>query len=289
MPITHADAEVNGVRLHYAAAGDGPLLLLLHGFPEFWYAWRAQIEALAPRFRVVAPDLRGYNRSAKPPAVADYAIPALVADLAGLIEHLGYARAVVVGHDWGGVLAWSLAQAAPERVARLVIINAPHPAIFTREIRGNPDQARASSYIPGFHHPGVDVALAAADFAVLDRVLLAPGRAAGFFDAADCAAYKEAWGMPGALTAMMNYYRANTDPADGALHSPFLERSIAPPTLVIWGEQDTALLPGNLDGLDAYVPDLRIVRIPHATHWVIHEEPAMINMLIDAFAAGEAP
>jgi epoxide hydrolase 4 len=287
--MEHAYAEVNHVRLHYVTAGGGPPLIFLHGFPEFWYAWRAQLAHFAPRYRAVAPDMRGYNLSEKPHGLEAYALPTLAADIVALIDHLGHPRAALVGHDWGGVVAWACAQLAPDRISRLVVINAPHLAIFARELANSPEQRRASAYIERFQLTDAEDLLAADRFAALDQALLGSLIARGALTEADRAAYHTAWSQPGALTGMLSYYRA-TDVLGGVARLPPLAlRPVTTPTLVIWGEQDRALLPGNLDGLAQYAPDLQIARIPDASHWVVHEQPARVSALIAAFLDGAGP
>ncbi|HYS18050.1 MAG TPA: alpha/beta hydrolase [Candidatus Binatia bacterium] len=286
--MDHAYAEVNGIRLHYVTEGRGPLVLFVHGFPEFWYAWRSQLREFGRDHQAVALDMRGYNLSAKPADLAQYRVPHLVEDLRGLAAHLGHERFVLVGHDWGGVVAWAVAIAHPERLQRLVIINAPHPAIFDREIRENPAQQTASRYMLTFRSAEAEAILAANDCARLVEIL---GRDLGDrFTAADRAAYLEAWSQPGALTGGLNYYRAagvGPPAGDGAPARSFggdvARMTVRVPTLVIWGEQDRALLTGNLDGLERFVPDLTIERIPDGSHWVVHQHPERVNRLIRDF------
>ena len=286
--MDHAYAEVNGIRLHYVTEGRGPLVLFAHGFPEFWYAWRSQLREFGRDHQAVALDMRGYNLSAKPADLAQYRVPHLVEDLRGLAAHLGHERFVLVGHDWGGVVAWAVAIAHPERLQRLVIINAPHPAIFDREIRENPAQQTASRYMLTFRSAEAEAILAANDCARLVEIL---GRDLGDrFTAADRAAYLEAWSQPGALTGGLNYYRAagvGPPAGDGAPARSFggdvARMTVRVPTLVIWGEQDRALLTGNLDGLERFVPDLTIERIPDGSHWVVHQHPERVNRLIRDF------
>jgi len=288
--MTHAYAEVNGVRLHYVTAGTGPLIVFVHGFPEFWYMWRHQLEEFARDHRVVAPDMRGYNLSSKPAEVGAYAIRHLVEDLRQLAEHLGAERFVLVGHDWGGVAAWAFALAHPERLTKLVIVNAPHPGVFAREIRENPAQQQASRYMLVFRSPEAEALLAEDGYA---RVIQMFRHDLGArFTEADRAAYVEAWSQPGALTGGLNYYRAaGVGPPEGP-GVPARSFGVDPerlvvrvPTLVIWGEQDRALLTGNLEELERFVPDLTVRRVPHASHWVVHEEPALVNAMIREFLA----
>ena len=257
------------------------MILFLHGFPEFWYAWREQLADFGMDHRAVAVDMRGYNLSSKPADVAAYAMPHLIEDVGALIQHLGYTTCTLVAHDWGGVVAWAFAMRHPEMLDRLVIINAPHPAIFGRELRENPAQQRASQYMRMFRSPEGEATLAANNYAALVNGVLTPAEA---FTDDDRAAYIAAWSQPGALTGGLNYYRAaqigppttDQERAATATLAPSAT-TIAVPTLVIWGERDTALLTGNLDGLDGVVADLTIVRIPEGTHWVIHEMPARIT------------
>lgn len=324
--IRHEFADVNGVRIHYAiarpgnyenaglaergaAAGDAAergvaargagtkLIVFLHGFPEFWYAWRRQLEEFGRDFIAVAPDMRGYNLSSKPAAVEEYDIGKLVGDVRGLAEylaaahHLRAARCVLVGHDWGGVVAWATAMACPEIVERLVIINAPHPKIFERELRGNPKQQEASQYMLVFRSAQAEAMMSANNFAMMQETILGEGMRQGYISEADRKAYVEAWSQTGALTGGLNYYRAAEVGPGGGGHEAFKARhpvasfEVKMPTLVIWGEKDPYILTGNLDGLERYVPKLTVERIPDATHWVVHEKSARVNELIRDFLA----
>ena len=294
----HRYADVNGVRLHYVTAGQGPLILFVHGFPEFWYAWRAQLAYFAADHQAVAVDMRGYNLSSKPSAVSDYSINHLVTDIAALADHLGHHRFVLVGHDWGGAAAWAFAIRHPHRLHRLVIVNAPHPAVFARELRDNPAQQKASEYMLAFRSAKAEDLLSAHDYAALVQAVLGPGLAKGYVTESDRDAYLRAWSQPGALTGGLNYYRAarvgppsrDGAPASGTLGVEDSATVVSVPTLVIWGEQDTALLTGNLEGLERYVPKLTLRRIPEGSHWVIHEQPGRINALIgDYLRADDLP
>ncbi len=277
-PWTHHFADVGEVRLHYVEAGEGPLVVLLHGFPEFWYEWRHQIPALAAAgFRVVAPDMRGYNLSDKPEGVDRYRVELLVEDVAGLVRHLGAERAHLVGHDWGGVVAWYFGMLRPELLDRLVVLNAPHPAAFAREIV-RPDQMLRSAYAGFFQLPAVpELALRAGDFALLERVLRTEPARPGAFTDADVERYKEAFAQPGALTATLNYYRAF------ARRDRPEVRAIAAPTLLVWGEKDPHLVVRLTEGLEAWVPGIRVERIPGASHWVAADEPERVGRLLAGF------
>lgn len=284
--IRHARAKLNEIEIHYAAAGepDARLVVLLHGFPEFWYAWRTLLPRFGERFLAVAPDQRGYGLSEKPEAVEAYGVGALAGDVLDLADHLGKERLSLVGHDWGGVVAWAVAMARPERLDRLVIVNAPHPAIFVRERRENPDQRAASGYIDLLVSPMAEAALAANGFARLfDGLRTETGET--WLEPADRDAYRRAWSRPGALTGMLNWYRAAGLRSDGGGEIPTAE--VRTPTLVIWGERDRFLLPGNLDGLEERVEDLEVVRVADAGHWVAHEDPERVGRLVESFLGGD--
>src|SRR5580698_4478573 len=214
-------AEVYGVRLHYVSAGKGPLIIFLHGFPEFWYEWKDQLPEFAKDHRAVAPDMRGYNLSAKPADVDAYQMKHLVEDVRALAEHLGYKKFILVGHDWGGGVAWSFAIAHPEYLEKLVIVNCPHPAILARELASNPAQQKASQYMMLFRSPQAEQTLSANNYAWLVDAVLGDGLKTGVFSEADKQAYIAAWSQPGALTGGLNYYRAANlgPPAPGATTS----------------------------------------------------------------------
>jgi pimeloyl-ACP methyl ester carboxylesterase len=275
--------RVNGVRLHYVEAGTGPLVVLLHGFPEFWYAWRRQIPALvAAGYRVIAPDLRGYNLSSKPGGVACYTIDKLTRDVAELIRSFRQGpAALVAGHDWGGVVAWSLPLLHPACLARLATLNAPHPARFQSELR-RPDQLRRSWYMFFFQIPWLpEFLMRWRGRQALTRLLrYDPARPDAFTDE-DIDRYLEAFDQPGVHTAAVNYYRA-------AIRSlfqrpPVQVGRIDTPTLVIWGERDRFLNPHLCEGLDPWVRTLRIERLPEASHWVMADAPERVNALLVDF------
>jgi len=283
--LTHHEAIVNGVRLHYVQAGQGPLIVLLHGFPEFWYGWRLQIPALAAAgYRVIAPDMRGYNLSEKPPTVADYRMEALTSDVAALIRHAGEENAVVVGHDWGGAVAWETAIRLPQVVRRLVVLNAPHPAAMLRELR-TVEQLRRSWYMFFFQLPWLPEALAhLSGYSALEAVFRRDPTRAGAYSDEDIRLYRQAVARPGALTGAINYYRAlfRQAPA-GALRGMRALPTITVPTLLIWGMRDRHLGPRLLNGLDQWVATLRVERLPDASHWVMADEPRRVNNLLLGF------
>ncbi|HEV8586765.1 MAG TPA: alpha/beta hydrolase [Methylomirabilota bacterium] len=289
----HGFMDVNGVRLHYVTEGAGPPIVFVHGFPEFWYEWTRQLAEFGRDHRAIAFDMRGHNLSSKPAELDAYRVTHLVEDLRALTEALGVRRFTLVGHDWGGAVAWAFAIAHADRLERLVIVNAPHPTIFARLLREDPGQQKASEYMLAFRSAKAEQMLAADDFAALKRIVLADLLATGRFTAEDEAAYVAAWSQPGALTGGLNFYRAakvgpparDGAPASGTLGTGAPASMVRVPTLVIWGEKDTALLPQNLEGLEQYVPELTIRRIPDGTHWVIHEQPAVVNRLIREFVA----
>ena len=275
-------AEIGDQRLHYVEAGEGPLVVLLHGFPEFWYGWRLQIGRLAAAgFRVVAPDLRGYNLSSRPGEVAAYETGPLVADIVGLIHHLGAESAMLVGHDWGGTVAWDTAMSHPEVVERLAILNVAHPRQFLRGLH-HPGQLRKSWYVFFFDLPELPEAVVHADHWHFFRHFLRDAHPA--YTPEEIERYIEAWSQPGAATAMINYYR------NAARQSPkHVEAQIRPikaPTLVIWGQRDRYLGEELAEPDHDDVPGLdRVERLPDASHWVHHDEAERVNqLLIDFFA-----
>ena len=282
--VTHHEADLGKVRLHYVEAGSGPLVLLLHGFPEFWYGWRAQIGPLAEAgFRVVAPDLRGYNLSGKPAGVGAYTMERVAGDIARLIPALGEERASVVGHDWGGIAAWWFAMRHPALLERLAVLNAPHPAAMTRMI-ASPLQWLRSAYVLYFQIPWLpEATIQAADFAVLRLLFRTDPHRREAFTEADIDRYVAAMRQPGALTAALNYYRATMQSNPLAQQSNF--RPIQHPTLVIWGMGDRALGPELAEPERRWVPEFHIERLPKASHWVQHDEPERVNELLREFLA----
>ena len=287
--IEHAYADVNGVRLHVARSGEGPLMLFLHGFPEFWRGWKKPLEYFGARgWLAAAPDQRGYNLSDKPAGVEQYRAKVLIEDVRQLARALGAERFVLVAHDWGGAVAWGFAMAHPELVSQLVIVNAPHPYTFWRELAGNPAQQQASEYMLLLRDPKAERVLSQDGYAKLWQ--FAFGWGTPQFSEEDKAAYVEAWSQPGALTGSLNWYRASplypptaADPGAARLRLEAKDFLVKVPTLVIWGEADKALLPGCLEGLEQCVPDLRLMRVPEASHWIVHERPDLVCSEIERF------
>jgi pimeloyl-ACP methyl ester carboxylesterase len=275
--------RTNGIELRVIAAGprDGLLVLLLHGFPEFWWGWRHQIGPLAATgLRVVAPDQRGYNLSDKPEGVAAYALDTLADDVLGLADALGRERFAVVGHDWGAVLAWHLAARNPERVEQAAVLNGPHPAIMRAHTLRNPFRALRSWYVGFFQLPLLpEWTLRMADFAAMRGAMVATARP-GTFSEEEFARYRAAWAQPGALTAMLNWYRALP------MSAPSLRPGrIRVPVRVIWGDQDAALNRGLAEAGVSLCDRGDAFHIPGATHWVQHEEIERVNRLLGEFLA----
>jgi pimeloyl-ACP methyl ester carboxylesterase len=293
VPITEGQfAELgNGMRLHFASVGarGRPLLVFLHGFPEYWGAWEEILPGFGLDFYAVAPDLRGYNLSSQPREPSAYRLRRVVEDLVELVRWLGYEHASFIGHDWGGSIGWMLASAHPERVERLVVINAPHPSALARELSRNPAQQAASRHINWLRSADMEEALAAGEFARLKDWLRAMPRAGhAWVTPARLQRYVEVWrrGLSGAL----NYYRASPlHPAAEssedtiALHLKTEQFRVTVPTLVLWGMRDESVVPEVLDGLEQWVVDLRIERFAAATHWIVHEEPGRVTERILAF------
>ncbi len=277
-------AKVNGIKLHYVAQGSGRLVILLHGFPEFWYSWRHQIPYLAQSFRVVAPDLRGYNTSDKPGGVKPYKIDELINDVRGLIEHFGAEKAVIISHDWGGVIAWDLAARYPGAVDKLIVMNAPHPKAFMREIVRNPRQMLSSWYIFLLQIPGLaEWYVRRRDFKQIDNVFTGWAHRKDAFSAEDIRLFKDAIGQPGSLTAAINYYRAlfrDTHGLKRVIDFP----KIKVPTLLIWAENDRALTKNLTYNLEPYFEaPLEIRYVPDCSHWVQQEQPELVNRYLGEF------
>lgn len=278
----HDYIHTNGINLHYVTQGEGPLMLFLHGFPEFWYSWRHQIPEFAKDHKVVAVDLRGYNDSDKPLAKEAYVMPEFIADVKGVIEGLGYEQCVLVGHDWGGAIAWNFAYAHPEMVKQLVVLNIPHLAKFSQGLT-TPQQLLRSWYIFFFQLPILpELYIQANDYQTLERILSGTTVKKSTFTDEDINLYKDAFAKRGTLTSAINYYR-------NALQPSLLSRKwevLDVPTLMIWGEDDVALGKELTYGTEQYVKDFRIRYIPNCSHWVQQEQPDLVNQYIREFLSG---
>ncbi|HEV2815963.1 MAG TPA: alpha/beta hydrolase [Allosphingosinicella sp.] len=281
-----------GVTLNVAAGGarGGEAIVFLHGFPESHRTWRDVAPALAEDFFVVAPDQRGFGASDKPEGVENYRAERPVEDLVALADALDIGRFTLVGHDWGGAIAWLAALKHPDRVARLGIVNAPHPLVFQKSLIDDPAQRAASQYISAFRNPAMERGIEAMGFDTFFDKTFASHADISRLDAAERQAYLDDWSAPGALTAMLNWYRASeiVVPAVGeAAEAPAWTRlpfpPIAVPTLVVWALRDKALLPVQLEGLHDLVADLRIVTIPEAGHFVPWEQPGPVSEAIRDF------
>ncbi|MFN6565946.1 alpha/beta hydrolase [Dendronalium sp. ChiSLP03b] len=275
----HEYINTNGVKLHYVTQGAGPLMVMLHGFPEFWYSWRHQIPEFAKYFQVVALDLRGYNDSDKPKEQSAYVMDEFVKDIKGVIKGLGYDKCILVGHDWGGAIAWFFAYAHPEMVERLIILNLPHPAKFIQGLY-TPQQLFRSWYIFLFQLPLLpELLLQSLDFQLIERTIQGTAFNKSAFTQADLDAYKDAAAKRGAIAAMLNYYRNNL-----LQFMPNRKWDILDvPTLMIWGENDTALGKELTYDTAAYVRNLKVRYIPHCGHWVQQEQPEIVNQYMKEY------
>jgi pimeloyl-ACP methyl ester carboxylesterase len=275
------------IGLHVAEAGaqDAPLLVLLHGFPDYWESWAGLIDPLAGRYRVVVPDQRGYNLSDKPRGLDAYAADALAGDVANLIALYGRRRALVVGHDWGGAVTWHLAATRPELVERFVIMNAPHPKALRRALRDDKEQRRRLGYMLLFQLPGLpEYLLGRRRFARLRKVVR-QGIAPGAVSDEALERQVEAWSRPGALTAMLNWYRAAARrPPRNVPRTP-----LAPPGLVLWGENDPVLMPALARASVEECAHARLQLVPGAGHWVHRDRPDDVLKAMLAFFAEPAP
>lgn len=282
--MEHQFVPTNGITLHTVMAGpiDGPVVILLHGFPEFWYGWRRYMPGLAAAgFRVLAPDQRGYNLSDKPRGLDAYRMTTLVGDVLGLIDATDRERVIVAGHDWGAMVAWWLALLAPERLHRLAILNVPHPHVAWRHLSRDPRQMARSLYAGFFQLPRLpEMLLTAFNWRTLSRSLR-DSSLPGTFTDANLEAYRQAWSKPGAMTAMLNWYRAYAQRP-----SPLPPPRVTVPTTVIWGMRDFALRGVMAAESVALCDDGELIEMPGNTHWVLHEAAEAINtMLIERFSA----
>jgi pimeloyl-ACP methyl ester carboxylesterase len=284
IPLERLIFHDGAIELHAVAAGppDGPVVILLHGFPEFWYCWHKQIEPLAAAgFRVIVPDQRGYNKSSKPRGAANYTLSHLTSDVLAISDQLGAEKIFLAGHDWGAAVAWSTALLHPDRVAKLAILNVPHPSVMLRYLKSNLRQIRRSWYMFLLQLPLLpELVFSAFDFRFGKNALLNSSRP-NTFSAEGLAQYRAAWSQPGALTAMMNWYRA------AARHrSKFPDSKVHVPTRILWGERDAFLLTEMAHDSLRYCDSAELYTFPNASHWLQHEEPARVSeLLIDFFSA----
>lgn len=262
--VKHGYAKNNRVKIHYVTLGEGPLMVMIHGFPDFWYTWRHQMERLSDQFQVVAVDLRGYNESDKPKGVENYAMPLLVSDIIAVIRHLSRGKVIVVGHDWGGSIAWNLAMKAPNWVEKLIICNLPHPRGLMRELANNPEQRSNSQYARNFQKEGAHENLTAENLADLVSDPEARQKYIEAFNKSD-------------FEAMLNYYKANYP------REPYVETSspvitVKCPVLMIHGLKDQFLLPGALNDTWKWIEkDLTLVTIPNANHFVQQDAADLVT------------
>lgn len=290
----------HGITLNCRASGPvgAPLIVFLHGFPEAAFIWDDMLEHFGGRYRCVAPNLRGFGPSSAPKEVEAYRVKHLMADLDALIAQLGGGRpvAALVAHDWGGAVAWTYAAQRPAQLERLVIINSPHPATFLRELKRNPEQQAASAYMNFLCRPDAEQLLVENDYGRLWPMFTRMGAAdasregGGWLTDAVRQQYREIWSA--GMTGPCNYYRASPLRPPTAADDKIMSITFAPefvtvqrPTLVVWAEDDLALPIGLIDGLDDYLPDLRLVRVPGASHWIIHERPALVAAEIERHLA----
>jgi pimeloyl-ACP methyl ester carboxylesterase len=270
--VAHGYADSGGVKIHYASLGQGPLIVMIHGFPDFWYSWRDQMPALAVNYQVVAIDQRGYNLSDKPKGVENYDLRLLVGDVAAVIKHLGRERAIIVGHDWGGIVAWTLAMSRPEMVEKLIILNLPHPQGLRRELANNPQQRQNSQYARNFQQEG------------FHKNLTAEGLARWVRDPEAKKKYIEAFNRSD-FEAMLNYYKRNYP------REPYTEDAtplpkVKAPVLMIHGLKDTALLAGALNNTWEWLEqDLTLVTIPEAGHFVQQDASDLVTRTIKMWLA----
>ncbi|MBA3898470.1 MAG: alpha/beta hydrolase [Sphingomonadaceae bacterium] len=285
-------ALATGVELDVTIGGpeNAPAIFFLHGFPESARTWRFQLDDLSRDHRVIAPDQRGFARSSKPEGVANYTPDKPVADLFALADALGIERFNLVGHDWGGAIAWGAALGRPDRIEKLAIVNAPHPYIFQKTMFDDPGQRAASQYIRAFRTPGMENYIAGDLANFYDKTFGHSGMVEA--PEGERALYLDEWSQPGAIPAMLNWYRAaqvivpaidETPERPAFLDQPFPVLKV--PTLVVWGMKDQALTPSQLDGLDALVADLRIVRVEDAGHFVTWEKPEAVTAALRDFLA----
>ncbi len=271
--------------MRVARAGSGPLVVMLHGFPECWYSWRHQLRKLSDSFDCVAPEMRGYGETDAPVGIENYTVEKLVGDVTDLIEAIGHRRAIVVGHDWGGGIAWATALMRPECVERLIVLNCPHPKRFSEELRRNPRQMLRSWYMLFFQIPALPEAMfRARNFALLDRALMEGTVRKDAITAEDMRYFRAAFANPYSITAAINYYRAAFRIGRRPSAYQWLDRKIAAPTMLIWGERDFALGKELTRGMEPLFSGRFEIRyVPEAGHWVQQEEPERVSAWMREF------
>lgn len=286
MSIQHDMAAVNGQTIHFAHCGSGQPIIFLHGFPAFWYVWEAQLAEFGKTMWAIAPDGRGVNRTSKPTAVSAYQIQHLAADVVGLANHLGIEQFALVGHDWGGALAWEVAWRYPERVSRLVVANAPPLTILLYGLATLPEQREASTYMERLKAETAENRFLANNCAVLWQVSFQPLVDRGVYDAQHQAAYRRCWQIPGSLTGFLNWYRANVPPfgeIDVEANRPLSHNQIHTPTLLLWGEHERAFTPELLNLIPQYASQLKIKIVPGTNHWIHLEQPELFKTTVHQF------
>jgi pimeloyl-ACP methyl ester carboxylesterase len=290
--IQHAFADVNGTRLHYARTGTGPLIVLLHGFPQGWWIFRRQLEELGRDHTAVAVDLRGFNRSAKPDSPWEYGTWLMVEDVRALVAHLGFERFTLVGHDTGGAVGYSFALHHPELLERLAILCTAHPALFDRELRDNREQIAASRYLLAVRRPEAAETLAASDFAQLEATL----RSHDFFSEEDVQLHRAAWGQPRGAEGLLGWYRReglgpreDGTPPRGNYVPEVAQLVIATPSLVLYAEHDAYVLPACFAGLEEYMPNADVRQVDGATHWLLDEHPDLVTAALRELMARSTP
>jgi epoxide hydrolase 4 len=284
--IRDATASVNGVQLHYTHAGAGALIVFLHGFPQFNYAFRAQLKEFSRDHLALAPDQRGYNHSSKPQGVHSYGVWPAVEDLRALVEHLGHEEFVLVGHDWGSLVAWSFALHHPQMLRALVSLGGAHPGVLDRAQREDPEQIQASQYLLGLRRPDAIEAIAANDFAALEQALDHP-----FFSADDRNEYRRSWRVPGAIESALHWYEvegiappdSHGTPGRGNYVPDVAPLYVETPTLVIYPESDPYVRPASHDGLERFARNLTFRAVADGTHWIAEQHPELVNRYIREF------
>ncbi len=285
-PFEHLTFHNGAIQLHAVASGpaDGPVVILLHGFPEFWYSWHQQIVPLASAgFRVIVPDQRGYNLSSKPRGAANYALSHLTSDILAIAGQLNAEKFFLAGHDWGAAVAWSVALLHPQRISKLAILNVPHPSVMRRYLASSRRQLRRSWYMFFFQLPFLpEAAFTAFNYRLGVRSLVRSSRE-GTFSPDDLAQYRSAWSQPHALTSMINWYRAAF-----RHRTPFPDRTVRVPTCIFWGVRDAFLMAEMAQESLKYCTQAELYTFANASHWLQHEEPARVSqLLIDFFRASQ--